>query len=70
MKRPYLKTSYESWFYLQKLTLETTGVLQEQINWGEELHYISMQIIQPLRGEKKEIKTPKSVSFKTFVIFN
>lgn len=63
MKRPYLKTSYESWFYLQKLTLETTGVLQEQINWGEELHYISMQIIQPLREEKKKNQNSQECIF-------
>lgn len=63
MKRPYPKTSYESWFYLQKLTLETTGMLQELINWGEELHYISMQISKPLRGEKKKNQNSQEYIF-------
>lgn len=68
MKRPYPKTSYESWFYLQKLTLGTTSMLQAQINWGEH-HYVSMQISKTLRREKKRNQNSQEYIFLNFCYF-
>lgn len=59
------KDFYESWFYLQKLTLGTTSMLQAQINWGKH-HYVIMQISKTLRGKEKKSQLPRVHLSKLF----